>query len=102
MDPSLGAPAHGPRLGGIEWLALGRALVCMEGGGGGGGGWGGGREALLLLRLVQTEAAVRGGEAMPAAWGQTMSVRPNQAKPNQCLVCSRSSQGQGGGGEGSD
>ena len=57
---------------------------------------------LLLLRLVQTEAAVRAGEAMPAAWGQTMSVRPNQAKPNQCLVCTRSSQGQGGGGEGSD
>ena len=52
--------------------------------------------------LVQTEAAVRAGEAMPAAWGQTMSVRPNQAKPNQCLVCTRSSQGQGGGGEGSD
>ena len=52
--------------------------------------------------LVQTEAAVRAGEAMPAAWGQTKSVRPNQAKPNQCLVCTRSSQGQGGGGEGSD
>ena len=91
---------------GPAWVALSglplAELLSAWREGGGGGGWGGGREALLLLRLVQTEAAVRGGEAMPAAWGQTMSVRPNQAKPNQCLVCTRSSQGQGGGGEGSD